>query len=227
MKRYIRSSNASNNEVMQLSDLLSQVDMRVVIVDDFSLFNRGAIECSEIENYNEYSDAELAQLNQSEVSQIKDIQILMRIGKLNRKLLTPAQKLLVIKEYEKKVIVAESTVKYILNDLKQKSYVSFMPYKENEGFMKKYGITPDDALYAIQHLTVGDYVNNTKNKIPTYYGDELIIFEPTRSLPLKNGNRLTGVIIYIKVDLDLSNGDGVYLISFHDTDREDNKPYKK
>ena len=225
MKLYIRSSE-SNDSAMRLSDLLSQVDMSVVFVDDFNLYNRTSIECSATENYNDYTDEELANLDKSELSQISDVQTLMRIGKINRKLLTPAQKAIVDKAYENKVIILKPDVKNILNDFKQKTYAAFMPYSKNKGFLQQYGITPYDALYAIQHLTVGDYVANTQNIIPTYYGDELIIFEPTRALPLKNGDTISNVIIYIKVDLDLSKGDGVYLISFHDTDTEDYKPYK-
>ena len=225
MKLYIRSSE-SNDNVMQLSELLSQIDMNVVFVDDFSLYNRASIECSATENYNDYTDEELAALDKSEVNQITDVKTLMRIGKINRKLLTPAQKLIVTKEYERKAEAPKDTVKFILNDLRQKKYAAFMPYSKNFGFMQKYGITPDDALYAVQHLTIGDYVADTQNVLPTYYGDKLIIFEPTRALPLKNGGKITNVIIYIKIDLDLSKGDGVYLISFHDTDTEDHKPYK-
>lgn len=227
MKRYIKSSTNNFDNVMTLSELLSNVNMEVVFVDTFSVYNRSAIEGSTRIDYNQCSDARLLRLDESEIHSINDIQTLIRIAKLSSDLLTPTQQAFVDKELRKKVIISKSDVKAILEDLKSKRFAYFMPnHRDNEDFLQDNGISPDDALYAVQHLTIGDYVANTTNIIPKYYGDELIIFEPKRALPLRNGNTLKDVIIYIKIDLDKSLKDGVYLISFHSTNREDRKPYK-
>lgn len=227
MKRYIKSSTINFDNVMTLSELIANVNMQVVFVDTSSVYNRSAIEGSTDIDYSEYSDTELLELDKSEIHNIDDIQTLVRIGKLSPNLLTRSQRFVVTEEFKKKIIISKSDVKAILEDLKSKRFAYFMPnHRDNEDFLQDNGISPDDALYAVQHLTIGDYVANTTNIIPKYYGDELIIFEPKRALPLRNGNTLKDVIIYIKIDLDKSLKDGVYLISFHSTNREDRKPYK-
>lgn len=227
MVRYIKSVHSNSPNYMTLCDLIGDAKMQVVFVDELNIYNRSAIEGSTNVDYSAYSDSELLDLDDEERRKIDDVQTIVRLAKLNPKLLTPGQKTIADDEFWKKVITPKSNVKKILSDLKTKTVAYFMPgYDENDSFLESNGISADDALYAVQHLSIGDYVANTTNTIPKYYGDELIIFEPTRALPLKNGGKISNTIIYMKIDLDKSKNKGVYLISFHPTNYEDYKPYK-
>lgn len=226
MKRYIKSVNDERDETSALYDIISVGGMKVVFVDSFNSNIISAVYGSINPDYSTYTDDELKELDIEEIHKIKDTQTIIRIAKINRKLLSPAQKLITDKQFREKEILSKNIVKAILADLKTKHHAYFMPDNgENESFIEANDISTEDALYAVQHLTIGDYVSNTTNFLPQYYGDDLIIFEPTRALPLKNGNVLRNTIIYIKIDLDLSKKKGVYLISFHSTDHEDYKPY--
>lgn len=226
MKRYIKSAKYDIDDIITIYDLISDVRMRVIFVDSLDATNHLTIQGSVYTEYADLSDEELIHLSEAEIHKIKDTKTIVRIAKINRFLLSEAQRTIAETEFWNKTIITKDAVKSILADLRTKKVAYFMPdNSENESFIEDNGISAEDALYAIQHLTVGDYVANTTNTIPKYYGDELIIFEPTRALPLKNGGVIRDTIIYIKIDLNRSKKTGAYLISFHSTKHEDRKPY--
>ena len=112
-------------------------------------------------------------------------------------------------------------IQYLTNVKKASSY------HITTGFVNKYNISDTDMLNYVKKLTIGDYVCSTVYKDSFLLGHNLIIFEPTRSMILENGDTITGITVYVKVDLDYKNKDVVFLISFHEADQTDFRPYRK
>lgn len=210
-----------------LSDLYNRSS--IMFVDDISLnWNKFLTEENEpLPDYSNYSDEELLNLTPDEVSNITDINILQRVAKLNSELLSDYQKNVLSFSFDRKNQLLESDVKDILTSIKTAKRAVYVPSNKNNTFVNKYNISDTDMLNYVKKLTIGDYVCSTVYKDSFLLGHNLIIFEPTRSMILENGDTITGITVYVKVDLDYKNKDVVFLISFHEADQTDFRPYRK
>lgn len=224
MKRYIRSD--TENGYIHLADILTN-NVRIVFVTDVSDFDIRDITAASNPEYLYTNPHDLLNLSDDEIHQITDIETLVGIGRLDIDRLSPAQKAKVKQELEKTVIIDKSDVKAVLELIKNKRRASYMPeVDKNEDFAEKYDVSSDDMLHYIQKLTVGDYIKSTRNYISKYYGDSLMIFEPSRAMQLDNGDTLH-MRIYIKVDIEASLGTTVFSVSFHESDKQDDPhPYR-
>ena len=120
----------------------------------------------------------------------------------------------------------EEDVKSIIDYLKEchRLYIAERP--KNESLLRLYDLDVDDCLDIIHKLSAADYIANTKNTHYDYLGNNLIIFEPT-NIQLSDGRDLGGLVIYVKLDLGLEEGDhSTTAVSFHRTNHEDPKPYR-
>ena len=210
-----------------LSDLYNRSS--IMFVDDISLnWNKFLTEENEqLPDYSKYSDDELLNITQDEVSNITDINVLQRLAKLNSELLSDYQKNVLSFSFDRKNQLLESDVKDILTSIKIAKRAVYVPSNKNNTFVNKYNISDIDMLNYVKKLTIGDYVCSTVYKDDFLLGHNLIIFEPTRAMVLENGNTITGITVYVKIDLDYKNKDVVFLVSFHETDQTDFRPYRK
>ena len=201
----------------------------IMFVDDIMLdWNRFLTEENEpLPDYSKYSDNELLNLTPDEVSNITDANILQRVAKLNSDLLSDNQKNVLYFSFDKKSQLSGSDVKDILTSIKTAKRAIYVPSNKNNTFVDKYDISDSDMLNYVKKLTIGDYVCSTIYKDNFLLGHNLIIFEPTRAMVLENGSTITGITVYVKIDLDYKNKDAVFLISFHETDQTDFRPYRK
>lgn len=212
---------------VRLSDLYNRSS--IMFVDNISLnWNKFLTEGNEpLPDYSNYSDEKLSNLTQDEVSNITDTNILYRILKLNPKLLSDYQRNFLHFVFDRKDKLSESDVKDILVSIKTAKRAIYVPSNKNNTFVNSYGISDNDMLEYVKKLTIGDYVCSTIYNDDFLFGHNLIVFEPTRSMILENGDTITGITVYVKIDLDYKNKDVVFLVSFHDTDKTDFRPYRK
>lgn len=222
MKKYIR---ANTRPVIRLEDAITD-NVVVVICDDVFRYNRSVINASTLYDYTKFSTEQLLAKDDEFIHGITDEDTLVRIAKEDSSRLSESQLFIVKQLCKSDYRVDKKSVKEILEILKTKKRAAYFPTKKNEKFLAEHDVSTDDMLYAVQHLTVGDYVAHKTDYIEEYIDDVLIVFEPTRKLPLKNGGTIENTIIYLKIDIDQSDGSTVFLLSFHDTNREDYKPYK-
>lgn len=223
MKRYIRSNM---DDTIHLSDILTD-KVRIIFMTNVLDFDIRDIKAATDSKYL-YTDAKkLLKLSDEEIHGINDIETLVAIGRLDIDRLSEAQKLVVNKELAKTVVIDKSDVKAVLELIKSKRHAAYMPeVDKNEDFAEQYDVSSDDMLRYVQKLTVGDYVKSTRNYISKYYGDSLMIFEPTRAMKLDKGITLH-MCIYIKIDIEASLGTTVFSISFHEAEHPaEYKPYK-
>lgn len=86
-------------------------------------------------------------------------------------------------------------------------------------------ITEEDLLNIIKNLTVEDYVKCIPNNNSTHKDTKLIVFITDKTFCLLNGNKLEGVKIYIKINLDESTEKVLVVVSFHTTKSYGQHPY--
>lgn len=226
MKIYIRSNS---EQVVHLTDLFDEI-ISIVYADHIEDFRYSTITASEEEDidyidYMDYSDNELIKLPSEELKLIDDLDVLDRIRKLDKSLLTQQQINILRDEYRTKVIIDKSDVKEILNRLKKCDSFYRVRRDKNVAFEVKHGLKMQDYLDIIHELDLSDYVNCTKSIDRKYLGNDIIVFMPKGDFVLCNGKTINNFCIYIKIDLT-DTDDVIAVISFHDTNKEDYKPYK-
>ncbi len=198
---------------VRLSDLYNHSS--IMFVDNISLnWNKFLTEENEpLPDYSNYSDDKLSNLTQDEVTNITDTNILYRISKLNSELLSDYQRNFLKFVFDRKNKLSESDVKDILVSIKTAKRAIYVPSNKNHTFVDKYGVSDNDMLEYVKKLTIGDYVCSTIYNDDFLFGQNLIVFEPTRSMILENGDTITGITVYVKIDLDYKNKDVVFLVS--------------
>lgn len=86
-------------------------------------------------------------------------------------------------------------------------------------------IVKEDLVNIVKHLTLEDYTKCILNSNPDHVNCRLIEFITNKSFKLLNGNTLSGVKVYIKINLDESDGDVLLAVSFHSTNNYGKHPY--
>lgn len=86
-----------------------------------------------------------------------------------------------------------------------------------------YNLKPDDYFEVIRQLKVSDYYKSTRDFNLGHFGNNLMIFQP-KNIKLAN-KKLDNLTIYIKFDVDETDGITVVMISFHNTNKQNNLSY--
>ena len=173
-----------------------------------------------------WPDDKLLELSNEQIHQIRSLELLHRIAMLDKSRLSAEQLQSIQEIYKQKWLLDEEDVKNIIDYLKdcRRLYIAERP--KNESLLRLYDLDVNDCLDIIHDLSAADYIANTKNTHYDYLGNNLIIFEPT-NIQLSDGRDLGDLIIYVKLDLGLEEGDhSTTAVSFHRTNHEDPKPYK-
>lgn len=233
MKKFIRDE-------LQLSDVLKKI-IKFEIVDDvkdvyciLAQMPRSLFAAEDIENdpeydqqdedlkYLEYSDDRLGKLPLDVVHKFQNIDLLVRIGKLNKNLLSDAQRnfletTLSIKDRDHS-IVTDADINYLLGLMKSCNRVDYdlLHDKTNEfTFNNNQEFRERAVLRVLHNLNFNDWVYRTRSINYNYLGNTLFIFEPEVSWV--DANNVTRYLkIYIKLDVSKTNKCAVALVSFHD-----------
>lgn len=177
------------------------------------------------ELYLNLSDTQLLQLTDDELHQITNVELLDRLVKLDRTKLTAHQANILRPVYEEKVIIDKQDVIDFLTKLKSCEYLYIANRPKNTEFLHRHHLSSNDCLNIIRQLKVSDYYRNTKDYTLAHIGDNLMIFEPKNVRLHESDDTTTDLVVYIKTDVDETDGDASVMISFHDTDRQNQLPY--
>lgn len=216
-----------------LRDVLKGIDAIYIYNDARQAhLKEGLTESGEEEDFSSdeellsWPDDKLLELSNEKIHQIRSLELIHRIAMLDKSKLSAEQLQSIQEVYKQKWLLDEEDVKNIIDYLKDchRLYIAERP--KNESLLRLYDLDVNDCLDIIHSLSVANYIANTKNTHYDYLGNNLIIFEPT-DIQLSDGRDLGDLIIYVKLDLGLEEGDhSTTAISFHRTNHEDPKPYK-
>ena len=216
-----------------LRDVLKGIDAIYIYNDARQAhLKEGLTESEEEEDFSSdeellsWPDDKLLELSDEKIHQIRSLELIHRIAMLDKSKLSAKQLQSLQEIYKQKWLLDEEDVKNIIDYLKEchRLYIAERP--KNESLLRLYDLDVNDCLDIIHELSIADYIANTKNTHYDYLGNNLVIFEPT-NIQLSDGRDLGDLIIYVKLDLGLEEGDhSTTAISFHRTNYEDPKPYK-
>ncbi len=225
MYRMIKSSS---NE-LTLSDMISYIDYFVFyndIKDAHYQVITASDEMTDEEWYLQFDDARLKKLiDDDEIPSFTNIELLGRLYKLMPDKLSESQIKTLKAEYKKTVVINRTEVQKLLKMFGQCGGI-FTPrnHPKTAKFLRGEKISSIDILYVIHHLTISDYVANTRSINLNHLGNDLIIFEP-KNVKLSDGRDLGDITVYVKLDVDETDGSTVAMISFHPAAYEDIDPY--
>ncbi len=78
-----------------------------------------------------------------------------------------------------------------------------------------------DCLKVLKSLTIDDYREGLIGADARYFGDDLIVFRTYQPWTTLSGATISEICIYIKLDLNMTDGNAVAIVSFHDAKYED------
>jgi len=219
MKRLINSSTAE----FDITDILKSID-HIVICNDV-IRRPYLISCSSDLDEDELTeeqllitctDEELETLSPENVHTFANLELLGRIAKVNYDALSIQQRELLRKEYGRKLELSDHAVQIILNMLKSCKSISYEGhhFKTNK-FRKEFRLTEEDYLAIIQELEVGDFEALSRSFNLNHIGNYIIIFQPKGEWELSNGKVLKDFELYVKLDIDETDGSAIAIISLH------------
>ena len=230
MKRIIRP-----DPTVHISDLFDTI-FHIRICDDLdrvilSSSDRVCANTDTIDEsyYIQFSDAQLLELSDDIIHTFSDPRLLERIGKLDRDRLSAVQLEVLHDALSVQYIIDASDIRKLLDLIKKCTSVSYEGNhkKTNRFLIDSHGrLRYDDCLAILQALQVEDYVASTRSYNFNHLGNNLIIFQPNADWELSDGTIVCGLTIYVKLDIDETTRSAVALVSMHDTDIIDPKPYQ-
>lgn len=208
------------DEELHLRDIIKSIDTIFIYddVSDYHYFNKDTSLLEEDEDLTEedeylfYSDNMLSKLPEEITKTFTSEELLDRLYRINRDILTPEQINILRKAYKQKVKIDKSDVKAFLDMIQSCKRVWIPNRPKNRKFLSKYNIDADDCIYILKTLTVDDYMYNTKSINLNHFGNNLMVF--TTSVLIENVP--ADITVYIKIDVDESDNSSVVAISFHE-----------
>ncbi len=198
----------NRKEIMHIRDVMVG-HSSLCLVNNFVDYNRASLEHG-YSNYNTYSDTKLLKLNNSQIRGIMDIDTLVRIARLDPSRLTEEQLLAAEHKLRDKVIIDESDVSLILDIIKEKNILYYLPSKDC--FYNSNGIRTEDIHNAIKALTIDDFIPSSNDVTPRYIGDVVLTFKPKNPLFIGAKLRIDEPMIQIKVETDRNDYDTMILV---------------
>lgn len=208
------------DEELHLRDVIKSIDTIFIYddVSDYHYFNKDTSLLEEDEDLTEedeylfYSDNMLSKLPEEITKTFTSEELLDRLYRINRDILTPEQINILRKAYKQKVKIDKSDVKAFLDMIQSCKRVWIPNRPKNRKFLSKYNIDADDCISILKTLTVDDYMYNTKSINLNHFGNNLMVF--TTSVLIENVP--ADITVYIKIDVDESDNSSVVAISFHE-----------
>lgn len=214
MKRYIRSNQ---EPCVHLRDVIDTVDM-VVIVEDIYEYRMDHILGAEDIDYSQYTDEELLSITDDEMTEICDLDTLVRILQLAPDRLMEYQ-CTIIDQADIHVDIDDTDVEFILNKMKHCTEVRWEPRNRNKAFRLIHDLDDDDVLDLIHSITPDELKKKIWGVRGEHRGSQLLVFQPKRPMYDKHGTLVPDFEIYVKIDKTQSVADksAVIVISLHAT----------
>ena len=173
-----------------------------------------------------WSDDKLKKLSLEDVQKITNVELLDKIASLDKDKLSINQINTLKELYKEKVIIDKKDVEYLLKKFNNASKLIIAQRPKNDSFLEKYDLYIDDCLEIIKQLKVEDYYRSSRDFNLEHFGHNVIIFEP-KNITLSSGKQLGDITLYIKIDVSESSDDMIVDISFHQTNKANNLPFKQ
>lgn len=124
-----------------------------------------------------------------------------------------------------RIIISESDVRYILNDIASCEHIKISKYWKTRKFQKTHNLSNEDLRNIVHQLTVGDYSYSLISKNEDHEGVLLAIFITDKKFKLSENRYLENLMIYIKIDP--SKYGVVCAVSVHEPLFDEGRPYAK
>lgn len=223
----------SNSNIRHLSDVVKKIDLFKVFADiddaHYDIFDESL--CEDIEDdeqlfYLGWSDEQLKELAKEDTKDFTNFELLDRLYKLNKELLSKEQLELLKNNFRQKIVIDREDVEDLLNKFKSCDNIWIEPYKKNRKFMQENNLTENDCLAIVHNLKISDYYANTKSINDNYLGNNIMIFEP-KNVVKNDGTKLGDFTVYVKLDIDEMTNDTIALISIHKALEQNKLPYRE
>ena len=174
----------------------------------------------------EMSDEQLMKMSDEHIATVIDPLLLIRLIHLCKDRLNESQ-IQIVTDYcsTHKIFVDKGEVQKFLSLLKSCNNVGYdrRHPRTNEFVLDANGnFRENDCLRVIKSLTINDYRDESMYGANLQYlGDILLVFRPTVPWITSDGVEHTEYTIYVKLDVNLTNGDCVTMVTMHDPKYED------
>lgn len=163
------------------------------------------------------------------IHKFENIALLKKVAKLNPGLLSAVQQKLLQDVFNEKFTLTRKDVEKILDMIHNCNSISYSyKHKQTNRFLRdSEGVLRiEDCLDILHQLDISDYVSSRYSMDWDYIGDALIVFEPVADWVADDGTTFHDLVIYVKLDVDLTTKDAVALVSMHETKyNRDDRPY--
>lgn len=168
-----------------------------------------------------YTDAELVKVAPDIIHKFQNLDLLIRIGKLNKDLLSQPQKdylnQILSQKDTKHTAATDADINYLLQLIKECDRIDYdlVHTKTNAFTFNHRGEFRENAvMHVLKGLTIEDWRSRTRSINYRYLGNTLFIFAPDITWNTTDG-KTEYLKIYIKLDVDKSTKYGIALVSFH------------
>ena len=206
---------------VHFTDLFNEIEY-ICYVDDYDRQGEDIFEESypERKNYNAFTDEELLELSPEENGEILELKALFRLNRLNSKLLTEEQKIILARMYQIEtkdlrggkigVYMDEEDIARILQMIKAHKHIWGPYYSDDEpekNFSEKHNLDlgPKDYAEILQGLSADDCTGYDKYKVFSFSdenpGKEVLVFDVKKGYKLENGKMIAPFKIYLEIDL--------------------------
>ena len=169
-----------------------------------------------------YPDEALWKLPPDVIHKMQNIELLVRVGRGHKNLLSPEQQrylepILYQKDREHNQIT-DNDIRYLLEQIKgcNEIHYDFAHDKTNEFvYDKDNQFRKNAVLRVLKNLKFDDWEYRTRSINYRYLGNTLFIFDPDVSW-INSDGQTRYLKLYVKLDVSNSNGLGIALVSFHE-----------
>ena len=241
-RQYLKKTSSLDEDIdgeepKHLGDVIGNIDFILVYgdIDDAHLQSNYTLLKEADDDFDSYdeetlldmSDEQFLKVSDTTLNNVKNVEVLDRLARLDKTRLTPEQLKILEDEYKNKYIVDKDDVQKFLDEIKKCDNIVIVPTAKNQKFIRENKLTSNDCLSIIHGLDIKDYYRNTKSFIYKNLGNKLIIFEP-KDVVLSDGRNLGDLVIYVKLDIDDSTNSTVSAVSIHNSDenKQNDLPYK-
>ena len=169
------------------------------------------------------SDEALLALDPSVIHKFRNLDLIIRVGKLDGSLLSHKQSEYMHSVLEQKSYghnyLMDKDIEDLLDMIKKCNSVSydFRHEKTNRFALNKNGeLRTKMVLRILRSLTLEDWRYKTRSVNWKHLGNTLFVFKPHVDYVDSDGNHHSNVEVYVKLDVDESTKSAVALVSMHD-----------
>ena len=206
---------------VHFTDLFNEIEY-ICYVDDYDRQGEDIFEESypERKYYNAFTDEELLELSPEEYGEILELKALFRLNRLNFKLLTEEQKIILARMYQIEtrnlscgkigVCMDGKDIARILQMIKAHKHIWGPYYSDDEpekNFSEKHNLDlgPKDYVEILQGLSADDCTGYDQYKVFSFSdenpGKEVLVFDVKKGYKLENGKMIAPFKIYLEIEL--------------------------